>query len=97
MILRNDTAYESQKFAFILDHITGNVDQTHLVVQFIHMFRTFVQIYDTSRNILYLAVDFVQQLFCLALALFAYNQLNHWCNPPVVKFIGTSRNLFTLL
>lgn len=69
MILRNDTAYESQKFAFILDHITGNVDQTHLVVQFIHMFRTFVQIYDTSRNILYLAVDFVQQLFCLALAL----------------------------
>ena len=57
------------------DHITGNVDQTHLVVRFIHMFRTFVQIYDTARNILSFAVYFVQQALCLPLTLLPYNQL----------------------
>ena len=52
------------------------------------------EVKDISGSIVYLdkstkhMYELNNKVLCLALALFAYNQLNHWCNPPVVKFIG---------
>ena len=73
MILRNDTTHKSDKFAAVLNTELGDIDQTHLIVQLIHMLVALVEIDNIAGDLLDLTVYFIQQLLGLTLTLFAYN------------------------
>ena len=72
-VLGNDPTDKTHELRTVLNHKLTDIDQSYLIIQFKHMLGTFIQINSASGNLLYLAVDLVQQLFRLAFPLFAYD------------------------
>ena len=60
MILRKNSVNKSDELAAGLQLESGNIDETDLVVQLVHMLRTLIQIYDTAVSILHLGVYLVK-------------------------------------
>ena len=59
MILGNDAANEANKFVRIGNPIILHIDQSYLVIQFIHMFCALIQIYNIAGYTLYLSIHFI--------------------------------------